>query len=178
MKLLRVLQEQEFERVGDTKTIRVDCRVVAATNRDLLEEIEAGRFRDDLYYRLNVVPIYLPALRERTDDVPLLVEFFLRKYAEINKKPIPGVTPDVLEALKRYSWPGNVRELQNYVERAIVLSQNGGMTLDLMPAHVRGLAPQRTSRQVARPSEQLTREFVSMGLMSAGEADKTCMIAS
>jgi DNA-binding NtrC family response regulator len=171
VKLLRVLQEQEFERVGDTKTIRVDCRVVAATNRDLLEEIEAGRFRDDLYYRLNVVPIYLPALRERTDDVPLLVEFFLRKYAEINKKPIPGVTPDVLEALKRYSWPGNVRELQNYVERAIVLSQNGGMTLDLMPAHVRGLAPQRTSRQVARTPEQLTRELVSMGLMSAGEAD-------
>lgn len=171
VKLLRVLQEQEFERVGDTKTIRVDCRVVAATNRDLLEEIEAGKFRDDLYYRLNVVPIYLPALRERTEDLPLLIEFFLKKYAEANKKSVPRMPNEMLEALKRYPFPGNVRELQNYIERAIVLSDGPDLSMELMPAHVRGLAPTRTSRQAARTPEQLTRDLVSMSLMQAGEQD-------
>src|SRR5579862_1768329 len=113
VKLLRVLQEQEFERVGDNRTIRVDCRVVAATNRDLLDEIEAGRFRDDLYFRLNVVPIFLPPLRERTGDIPLLANFFIRKYAEVNNVSISTISEESLTALSRYSWPGNVRELQN-----------------------------------------------------------------
>ena len=171
VKLLRVLQEQEFERVGDSRTIRVDCRVVAATNRDLLEEIEAGKFRDDLYYRLNVLPLYLPPLRDRSEDIPELVQFFLTRYAEANRKPVPTIAPEVLEALKRYSWPGNVRELQNYIERAFVLSSDGGLTIDLMPAHVRGLTPSRIPRQNARTSDQLCRELVSMGMMAAGEAD-------
>ena len=117
VKLLRVLQEHEFERVGDTKTIRVDCRIVAATNRDLLEEIEAGRFREDLYYRLNVVPIYLPPLIDRREDIPLLIEFFASSYASANRRPEPKIPNDVLVALRDYSWPGNVRELQNYIER-------------------------------------------------------------
>src|SRR3954453_21452641 len=122
VKLLRVLQEGEFERVGDNNTKKVDTRIIAATNRDLLEEIEGGRFREDLYYRLNVVPIYLPPLRERRDDIPLLIDFFRHRYAAENKVPVPIVPAEVMRALQNYNWPGNVRELQNYVERAIVLS--------------------------------------------------------
>lgn len=159
VKLLRVLQEQEFERVGDTRTIRVDCRVVAATNRDLLDEIDAGRFREDLYYRLNVMPIFLPPLRERPGDIPLLVEHFAKKYAESNHKPLLTVASDVFDVLQRYSWPGNVRELQNYVERAIVLSADGILTLPLFPAHVRGTAPLRTPRTGSRGLDAAIREL-------------------
>ena len=171
VKLLRVLQEQEFERVGDTKTIRVDCRVIAATNRDLMEEIETGRFRDDLYYRLNVVPIFIPPLRDRAPDIPQLINFFTRKYAETNRKPTPAVAADAIESLARYSWPGNVRELQNYIERAIVLSRDGNISLDLLPPHVRGLTPVRLIRQNARNPETLCRELVAMGMVAAGDAD-------
>ena len=171
VKLLRVLQEQEFERVGDTRTIRVDCRVVAATNRDLLDEIDAGRFRDDLYYRLNVVPILLPPLRDRSGDIPQLLEFFVRKYAESNRRPIPVVSADAVEALQRYAWPGNVRELQNYVERAIVLSRDNSLTLDLLPPHVRGLAPVRLAQHGARNPESLCRELVGLGMMNVSEGE-------
>src|SRR3984957_13904201 len=143
VKLLRILQEHEFERVGDTRTIQVDCRILAATNRDLLEEIDAGRFREDLYYRLNVVPIYLPPLVDRREDVPPLVEYFASSYAAANRRPVPIIPKETLSALKEYSWPGNVRELQNYVERAIVLSQGEPLTLNLFPPQVRGLAPVR-----------------------------------
>src|SRR5512140_2531278 len=122
VKLLRVLQEHEFERVGDTQTIRVDTRVIAASTCDLLEEIEAGRFREDLYYRLNVVTIYLPPLRERREDIPSLVGYFLKIYNEENYRHVPHVEPAAMQALQDYSWPGNVRELQNYIERAVVLA--------------------------------------------------------
>jgi two-component system response regulator AtoC len=122
LKLLRVLQEGEFERVGDTRTVKVDTRIVAATNRDLLDEIDAGRFREDLYYRLNVVPIYLPPLRERREDIPALVEFFLKRYAEQNRREVRRVHPDAMRLLRDHDWPGNVRELQNYVERAVILT--------------------------------------------------------
>src|SRR5438477_7140257 len=104
VKLLRVLQEREFERVGDSKTIRVDVRVVAATNESLEDEIEAGRFREDLYYRLNVVPIPLPPLRERRDDIPPLAQFFLKRYGEMNRRDVPDLTPDVIQALVAYDW--------------------------------------------------------------------------
>ncbi len=127
MKLLRVLQEQEFERVGDTKTIRVDCRIVAATNCDLLEEIDEGRFREDLYYRLNVIEIMLPPLRERPADIPLLVDHFLRQFVA-GEGQFPAVSDDTLDVLTGYGWPGNVRELENYVERALVLGD--GATLE------------------------------------------------
>ena len=146
VKLLRVLQEQEFERVGDTKTIRVDCRIVAATNRDLLDEIDAERFREDLYYRLNVVPVYLPPLRDRPEDIEALVTFFARKYAAANGRPIPKIPAEVISMLQAYSWPGNVRELQNYIERATVLCTAETLVMDLFPPHVRGLAPVRISR--------------------------------
>ncbi|MBS0264894.1 MAG: sigma-54-dependent Fis family transcriptional regulator [Planctomycetes bacterium] len=169
VKLLRVLQEQEFERVGDNRTIRVDCRVVAATNRDLLDEIDAGRFRDDLYFRLNVVPVFLPPLRERTGDVPLLADFFIRKYAAANNVSISTISDDSLAALARYSWPGNVRELQNYIERAIVFSRDGHLSVDLFPPHVRGGSPVRVGRSGGRNPETLCRELVSLGMAAAGE---------
>lgn len=170
VKLLRVLQEQEFERVGDNRTIRVDCRVVAATNRDLLDEIEAGRFRDDLYFRLNVVPVFLPPLRERTGDIALLVDFFIRKYAQSNNVSISTISDDALAALSRYGWPGNVRELQNYIERAIVFSRDGHLSVDLFPAHVRGGTPVRLARPGGRNSETLCRELVAQGMTVAGES--------
>jgi len=144
VKLLRVLQEREFERVGESRTIRVDTRVIAATNQSLEDEIEAGRFRDDLYYRLNVVPIRLPPLRERREDIPALGQFFLERYSEENRRDTPELTSEVLQALQEYDWPGNVRELENYIERAVVMA-NGhplepGM-LALPGRHERRLRP-------------------------------------
>lgn len=121
-KLLRVLQEQEFERLGGTRTIRVDVRLVAATNRDLAQMATEGRFRSDLYYRLNVFPLLLPPLRERTDDIPRLVRHFAQRFARRMGRRIETIAPDVMETLVRYPWPGNIRELQNVVERAVILS--------------------------------------------------------
>ena len=124
VKLLRVLQEREFERVGESATKRVDVRVVAATNASLEELVDAGHFREDLYYRLNVVPIGLPPLRERREDIPALAAFFLKKYAAANKlSEPPELTPEVLAALRAHDWPGNVRELENAIERMVVLSE-------------------------------------------------------
>ena len=121
-KLLRVLQEREFERVGSSQTIEVDVRIVATTNRDLAREVEEGNFREDLYYRLNVIEIGLPPLRERPEDVPALVLSFIERFNEENGKGIQGLEEEALELLGRYPWPGNVRELENYVERAVVVS--------------------------------------------------------
>jgi transcriptional regulator with PAS, ATPase and Fis domain len=132
VKLLRVLQEREFERVGDSKTVRVDVRVVAATNESLEDEIDAGRFREDLYYRLNVVPIPLPPLRERREDIPLLAQFFLKRYGEQNRRDVPDLTPDLTDALLAYDWPGNVRELENTIERLVVLSEGRKLSPDLL----------------------------------------------
>ncbi len=164
VKLLRVLQEHEFERVGDTRTIQVDCRIVAATNRDLLEEIERDHFREDLYYRLNVVPIYLPPLVDRREDIPPLVEYFASSYAAANRRPMPMIPKESLAALKDYSLPGNVREFQNYVERAIVLAPGDTLTLDVFPPQVRGLAPVRVGRERPKDVESLCRELVARGM--------------
>ncbi len=121
-KLLRVLQEQEFERVGGTQPIRVDVRVVATTNRDLAEEVQAGAFREDLYYRLNVVPLLVPPLRERVEDIPLLLQHFADRCAAENGRPAPQILPETVEALQAYTWPGNIREMAHAVERAVILS--------------------------------------------------------
>jgi formate hydrogenlyase transcriptional activator len=121
-KLLRVLQEQEFERLGSTRTIRVDVRIVAATNCDLAQLVRERKFREDLYYRLNVFPITLPPLRERRDDMAELVWYFVRKFAGRMDKKIDAIPDDVMELIKRHDWPGNIRELQNFIERAIILS--------------------------------------------------------
>jgi formate hydrogenlyase transcriptional activator len=121
-KLLRVLQEQEFERLGSTRTIRVDVRIVAATNRDLSAMVRERQFRADLFYRLHVFPIALPPLRERLDDIPLLVRHFVEKFGDRMNRQIRIIPEDVMEVLKNYSWPGNIRELQNFIERAVILS--------------------------------------------------------
>lgn len=159
VKLLRVLQEHEFERVGDTHTIRVDTRVIAASNCDLLEEIGAGRFREDLYYRLNVVPIDLPPLRERREDIPSLVGHFLGVYSKSNDRHVPHIERRALEALQAYDWPGNVRELQNYIERAVVLAPGDELTADLLPETVLGRKPRRIGRH--RGAEDA---FIGLGL--------------
>lgn len=132
VKLLRVLQEREFERVGESRTIRVDTRVIGATNRFLEDEIEAGRFREDLYFRLNVVPIFLPPLRERTEDIPSLAGFFLERYCDENRRDAPEIPEAILSKLKQHDWPGNVRELENCVERCVVLSHGQSLQFDLM----------------------------------------------
>jgi two-component system response regulator HydG len=123
VKLLRVLQERELTRVGGDEVIRIDVRLIAATNKDLFREIEAGRFREDLFYRLNVVALHVPPLRERPEDIPLLAQEFLVRFAEKNRKSIRGFTPQAMDRLLRHPWPGNVRELMNAVERGVVLSR-------------------------------------------------------
>ena len=120
-KLLRVLQEKAFEKIGNPETVEVDVRIIATTNKELKEAVENNEFREDLFYRLNVVPIYLPALKERKDDIPLLVEYFIKKSAEENNRPQPTITEESLQLLMNYDWPGNVRELENTIERAVVI---------------------------------------------------------
>jgi formate hydrogenlyase transcriptional activator len=129
-KLLRALQEQEFERLGSTRTIRVDVRLVAATNRDLAQMVADGQFRSDLFYRLNVFPVLLPPLRERSEDIPLLVRHFTQQFAQRMSRRIESIPAEVMTALVRYPWPGNVREMQNVIERAVILSQNGRLRID------------------------------------------------
>ena len=127
-KLLRVLQEKEFERVGGTQTIHIDSRVIAATNKSLLDEVQKGHFREDLYYRLNVIPIHMPPLRDREGDVPLLVEHFLDKYRFTPQSPPAKITEEALVTLEKHDWPGNVRQLENTIERAVILSRGGVIT--------------------------------------------------
>lgn len=132
LKLLRVLQERELERVGDSKTIRVDVRVIAATNASLEELVEAGAFREDLYFRLNVIPVALPPLRERREDIAPLAQFFLKRYADTHKCPVPDLTPPVVDALQTHDWPGNVRELENTLERLVVMSDGGAISSEML----------------------------------------------
>jgi formate hydrogenlyase transcriptional activator len=148
-KLLRVLQEQEFERLGSGKTIRVDVRVVAATNADLAKMVAEKKFRSDLYYRLNVFPVSLPALRERTEDIPLLVNFFAQKFAQRMKKPIKTIPTQTMTRLTEYSWPGNIRELQNLIERAVILSR--GSVLEVPLAELKQLANDNLANQLQGP---------------------------
>jgi transcriptional regulator with PAS, ATPase and Fis domain len=134
-KLLRFLQERELERVGGTQPIPVDVRVIAATNRDLASAIKEGRFREDLFYRLNVIPIALPPLRERKEDIPVLAEYFLRRTAAETKKNVIGISEDAQAMLVAYEWPGNVRELANAIERAVVLGQGPEISTYDLPLH-------------------------------------------
>jgi two-component system NtrC family response regulator len=136
VKLLRVLQEMEFERVGGTRTIKVDVRVVAASNRDLKEEVEAGRFREDLFYRLNVVHLHLPPLRQRQEDIPLLASHFINKYVKENLRDKTRITPEALKVLVHYAWPGNVRELENVMERAVILCSNNVISPQDLPGEL------------------------------------------
>jgi formate hydrogenlyase transcriptional activator len=156
-KLLRVLQENEFERLGGTKTIRVNVRIVAATNRDLTEMIAEGRFRRDLYYRLNVFPVALPPLRERTDDIPHLVRHFTQGFARGMGRRIVNIPPSVMDALVRYPWPGNVRELQNVIERAVILSKGPTLQVaiaDLQPESAPVTAPTAAAHATLSDAER------------------------
>ena len=135
-KILRVLQDRKFMHLGGVQEIQVDVRIIAATNVDLKQLVKEGKFRDDLYYRLNVITIDLPSLRQRKEDIPLLVDFFLHRYSEENGRPIRRITPEALRPLMAYSWPGNVRELENVIERAVVLSSGTEIGIDLIADHI------------------------------------------
>jgi len=140
VKLLRVLQEQKFERVGSTRTIKVDIRIVAATNKNLISAVNKGTFREDLYYRLNVIPIKVPPLRHRKSDIPLLVDFFLKKFNEEKRKHVKEFLPEAMDAVLHYDWRGNVRELENLVERVIILTNGDEIGLEDIPASMKGRA--------------------------------------
>jgi len=174
VKLLRVLQEAEFERVGESRTIRVDTRVIAATNQFLEDEIEAGRFRDDLYYRLNVVPIQLPPLRDRRDDIPALVRYFLERKSEDNRRDPPDLPQEVLKALLSYDWPGNVRELENLIERAVVLSNGKPLTTSILGWPGRGERRLRPAKSRTNDLESLIQQLVRVGIQTLpkGTLDK------
>jgi two-component system response regulator AtoC len=142
VKLLRVLQDFEFEQVGGTKTFKVDCRVILATNEDLGKLVAEGAFRQDLYYRINVINIELPPLRDRISDIPLLGEHFLKEVCEDAGREVRGFTDEALAAMQRYNWPGNVRELQNVVERAVLLGKSDRINLEDLPRNVAEVGPQ------------------------------------
>ncbi|UCF03688.1 MAG: sigma-54-dependent Fis family transcriptional regulator [Deltaproteobacteria bacterium] len=172
-KLLRVLQEKEIQRVGGEEVLRVDVRVMAATNRDLKAEIEGGRFREDLYYRLNVVTLAVPALRERREDIPLLAQHFLDSFAEKNRKQIKGFTPQAMDRLVRYHWPGNVRELMNAVERGVILCRGDYVSEMDFPLTVSEVdAPEQESVReellADLPLEEVEKVTILQTLESAG----------
>ncbi len=174
VKLLRVLQEKEFERVGESRTIRVDTRVVAATNQLLTDEIELGRFRDDLYYRLNVWPIYLPPLRERREDIPLLANYFLQRHAEEHQVDTPELAPEMEDVLTSYDWPGNVRELENYMERLVVhasalKSDSVRITPDLVPPPGKSERRWRSAKPRSSDLQSLVQQLVRLGVQTLQE---------
>ncbi|TWT54103.1 Transcriptional regulatory protein ZraR [Rubripirellula amarantea] len=174
VKLLRVLQEKEFERVGDTSTLRTDARVIAASNRDLMQQVREERFREDLYWRLNVVPIEIPPLRRRREDIPALVSFFLDYYNEVNDRYVVHMGPGVIEAMQAYHWPGNVRELQNYIERAVVMTETDELTVDVLPDCLTGRQrPSDDENEDLSTSdfEALSKYVVQKGLVESGPSD-------
>ena len=164
VKLLRVLQEKEFQRVGDTGTLKTDARIVAASNRDLMAEVRADRFREDLYWRLNVVPIEIPPLRARRDDIPSLVSFFLDHYNEVNDRYVVHIGGGTMEALQSYDWPGNVRELQNYIERAVVMSETDELTIDLLPPHITGSETPPSAANGQESFDALVQKMIGRGI--------------
>src|SRR5438067_3624424 len=179
-KLLRVIQEREFMRLGGMETIKVDVRIIAATNVDLRQMMEDGRFREDLFYRLHVISIQLPPLRDRKDDVPLLVQHFLDKYGDENRKSDLELTPDAIDLLMEYDWPGNVRELENVIERAVVLSSGPRIGVELIPDHVRR-APNFHMPQFVVPPEGISfkdvitdfeKQLIESTLEAAGGVQK------
>jgi DNA-binding NtrC family response regulator len=168
VKLLRFLQEHEFERVGGNETIRVDVRVIAATNRNLAERVAEGKFREDLYYRLNVINIEMPALRDRASDVPLLATHFLRKYAAENAKELSGFSGEALERISSYGWPGNVRELENVVERAAVLARGGQIMGADLPGHLLPAPPRSGIHVPGMSMDEIERYAITRTLEATG----------
>jgi two-component system response regulator PilR (NtrC family) len=179
-KLLRVMQEREFMRLGGVDLVKVDVRIVAATNIDLRRAVEEGRFREDLYYRLNVIAIQLPPLRQRKEDIPALVAHFVQKYSKENDKPVAGVTTEALQALMDYDWPGNVRELENVIERGVVLTTDAKISRELIPDHVKS-APAFSVPHMTVPPEGISlrdvianfeRRLIETTLESTGGVQK------
>jgi two-component system response regulator PilR (NtrC family) len=186
VKLLRVLQERKFRRVGGVEEMQADIRVITATNQDLPKLVADGRFREDLFYRINVIGIHLPPLRERREDVPLLADHFLAKYSEQMGKTIGGISHDALDALQRYDWPGNIRELENTIERAVALESTPSILVDSLPRSVTsagavsgepGRAPAAASADAALPAsgfdleahvQQIERGYLAEALKRAG----------
>jgi transcriptional regulator with PAS, ATPase and Fis domain len=168
VKLLRVLEEREFMRVGGTASIQVDVRVIASTNRNLKTAVDKGEFRRDLYYRLKVVEIFLPPLRERREDIPLFVETFIRQFSEENGIPFPGITPEAMQLLLNYSWPGNVRELKNLIESMVVLSPERKIDAQDIPRYLSGFEePVRyLPVRVDKTPEQAEREMILRALFA------------
>ena len=173
-KLLRVLQEREFERIGSTQTIKVDVRIIATTNRDLQKEVEEGNFREDLFYRLNVIEIGLPPLRERREDIPSLVKSFIDRYNEENGKNVEGIADDALELLVQYDWPGNVRELENYTERAVVVARGPVLEVADLPQKL-GAGPsgrQAQNIQVGMTVHEMEQQLI-MKTLEACRGNRT-----
>jgi transcriptional regulator with GAF, ATPase, and Fis domain len=163
-KILRVLQAREFEPLGSSRTLKVDVRIIAATNRNLEAMVRDGRFRDDLYYRLNVFPIVLPPLRERLEDLPLLADHFLRTYRRKNQREIKALAPEALQAMQGYAWPGNIRELENVIERGVIVCRGDTLTLRDLPANLQqgGSAP--PEEEPERQLPELERQLISRTL--------------
>jgi len=178
-KLLRVIQEREITRVGSTKPIKVDVRILVATNENLADCVREGKFREDLFYRLSVVPIHLPPLRERKEDIPLLIGHFLKKYNKRTKKEIKKISPPVQKALMQYDWPGNIRELENTIERAVVLSQREEIELEDLVYHGIG-----SSLSLMHPAgghyknlDEIEKEYIKVVLQAQhGNKSKTAKI--
>lgn len=170
VKLLRVLQEGEFERLGSNKTIKVDVRLIAATNNDLQEAVKAGTFREDLFYRLNVISLTLPPLRDRTEDIPLLAHHFLNMYVQKNNKAIDRITDHAMACLLNYAWPGNVRELENVIERAVVMCTSSEITPDVLPPHISQSekSSQHLIIPIGTPLEEIEKQVIQQTLDHVG----------
>jgi len=168
VKLLRFLQEREFERVGGNETVTVDVRVIAATNRNLQQMVAEGKFREDLFYRLNVISVEMPALRARPSDTPLLAAHFLRKYAAENGKALRGFSAEALEHLAAYNWPGNVRELENIVERAVVLARSEEVTLSDLPPQLAAVKAREGLQIPGATMEEIERHAITKTLEATG----------
>ncbi len=177
VKLLRVLQERKFRRVGGLEEIEADIRIIAATNQDLAKLVAEGKFREDLFYRVNVIPVHLPPLRERREDIALLADHFLARYRQQMGKHITGISADALRHLAAYDWPGNIRELENVIERAVALEQTPTILPDNLPAHVCGRMPRPGTTAVALPESgfdleqhvhEIEREYLAQALRRAG----------
>src|SRR6185312_4457273 len=162
--LLRVLQEREIQRVGGTQSIRVNVRILAATNRDLQKAIAAGTFREDLFYRLNVFPIHIPPLRERKEDIPMLVEYFIDRFARKAGKNIRSIDRESLELLESYSWPGNIRELQNVVERSVVLCDTDTLSIEKSWLSLENSGSRVPTGSMASKIHEREREFIEKAL--------------
>ncbi|MGB2843484.1 MAG: sigma 54-interacting transcriptional regulator, partial [Candidatus Aminicenantaceae bacterium] len=179
--LLRVIQEREITRIGSTKLIKVDVRILAATNENLADLVRKGKFREDLFYRLSVVPVHLPSLRERKEDIPLLVEHFLQKYGRRARKKIKGLSSAIKKALMEYDWPGNIRELENTIERAVVLSKGDEIELEDLVYH--GISSSSSLFHLAggkyKNLEDIEKEYIKTVLKAQnGNKSRTAKILS